>query len=83
MTVDPAWDLAGLAWSAVIGPAGWRASLAIPLEPEVRLWRANLYRIDRPRDGRPAEFSAWSPTGAVPPDFHRPRRFGRLEIGER
>jgi len=43
-------------------------------------WRANFFRIDRPRDarGKGGEFSAWSPTLADPPDFHWPDRFGVL-----
>ncbi len=44
------------------------------------LWRANLYRIERPRDGGAAEFSCWSPTFTNPPDFHRPERFGLLQL---
>ena len=44
-------------------------------------WRANFYRIERPRDGE-AELSCWSPTFTAPPDFHRPERFGVLELDE-
>ncbi len=44
-------------------------------------WRANFYRIERPRDGEP-ELSCWSPTITAPPDFHRPERFGMLELDE-
>ena len=51
-----------------------------PAAPPPRLWRANFYRIERPRDGA-AELSCWSPTLTDPPDFHRPARFGLLEIG--
>ncbi|MGA7615169.1 MAG: carbohydrate-binding family 9-like protein [Thermoanaerobaculia bacterium] len=39
-------------------------------------WFANFYRIDRAASGD--EFTAWSPTGRTPPDFHVPARFGRL-----
>ena len=52
----------------------------IPLAPMAdgeKGWRANFYRIDR---GDPDEYSAWSPTGADPPDFHRPDRFGLLNL---
>lgn len=49
--------------------------------PPPRLWRANFYRIERPRDG-PAELSCWSPTLTAPPDFHQPPRFGTLELAE-
>jgi hypothetical protein len=86
LRVDTGWDCAGLRWEA--GSTGvredWWAALAIPWRalvppgPPPRAWRANLYRIERPRDGAPPEHSAWSPTLAVPPDFHRPERFGRL-----
>jgi hypothetical protein len=41
------------------------------------LWRANFYRVDR---GAKDEFSAWSPTGTEPADFHEARRFGRLNL---
>jgi hypothetical protein len=42
-----------------------------------RIWRANFFRIERPRGGD-HEFSCWSPTFTDPPDFHRPGFFGRL-----
>lgn len=82
MTVDAGWNCAGIEWSAARRAGGWRARLAVPwralagAQPP-RLWRANLYRVDRPPRA-PAEFSAWSPTLALPADFHRPRRFGFL-----
>ncbi len=38
-------------------------------------WRINLYRIDRtPKD----EYSCWSPTLAVPANFHVPTQFGKI-----
>lgn len=96
LVTEPAWDAPGLRWAA--GRTGnsddWWAALALPwaalapatpapqTAPLPRRWRANLYRIDRPRDGSPPEFSAWSPTFVAPPDFHRPARFGVLELGE-
>jgi hypothetical protein len=40
-------------------------------------WRANFFRIDR---GTADEFSAWSPAGREPPDFHEASRFGRLTL---
>jgi len=66
----------------------WWATLAIPwrallpegtpaTEPLPHTWRANFYRIERPRYGAP-EFSAWSPTLTTPADFHKPLRFGLL-----
>jgi hypothetical protein len=83
MRVDPSWDAAGLA-VRVIRPetGGWRAEIALPWSevcagdpPSV--WRANFFRIERPRGGTP-EFSCWSPTLTDPPDFHKPIAFGRL-----
>lgn len=43
------------------------------------VWRGNFYRIDRgPRD----QYLAWSATGEDPPNFHVPRRFGRIVFTE-
>ena len=89
MTADPSWDCPGLRWVVGRGSArqDWWAILAIPwlgVTPSgdlPRVWRANFYRIERPRDGE-AEFSCWSPTLTRPADFHRPARFGFLELGE-
>lgn len=85
MTVDRDWRCAGLTTRAAIDRERglWRAELAIPwraVAPDAvpARWRLNVYRIDRPPDGA-AEFSAWSPTGARPADFHRPARFGFLD----
>ena len=86
MVVDPDWDCPGLEWRAAARPGGWTATLRLPLAPlcggapPPRLWRINFFRIERPRPGAP-EHSAWSPTGVAPADFHRPARFGRLELG--
>lgn len=85
MRVDPGWNCAGLEWSAELRDdrSGWRARLVVPwrsLDPNdrrERIWRANFFRIDRPRGASP-EFSAWSPTGVRPADFHRPIAFGIL-----
>ena len=87
MTGDPSWDCPGLRWAAGPGTLrqDWWAWLAIPwegisaTEQPPRIWRANLYRIERPRGGEP-EFSAWSPTLTRPADFHKPARFGLLEL---
>jgi len=89
MVTDPSWDCPGLAWAVGRGEArqDWWAALSIPwasvgVEPGrdlPRSWRANFYRIERPRDGSP-EFSAWSPTLVEPADFHKPERFGLLEL---
>jgi hypothetical protein len=67
------WDALTVAGAAATG--GSRDGEAAP----TRLWRANFYRIERPRNGA-AELSCWSPTLTDPPDFHRPARFGRLEL---
>ena len=82
MTADVAWDCPGLRWQAGRGKArqDWWAELSIPLEPG-RIWRANFYRVERPRDGA-AEYSCWSPTLTDPADFHKPVRFGVLELGD-
>ena len=85
MRVHTAWNCEGIRWAAGLVPGGWWAALALPwgsmLEgaPTPAVWRANFYRIDRPRGASP-EFSAWSPTLADPPDFHLPARFGVLEL---
>jgi hypothetical protein len=95
MTGDPSWDCPGLRWAA--GPLkerqDWWAALAIPwaglLPPSPSkerpaVWRANFYRIERPRTGvdTEAEFSAWSPTLTRPADFHKPARFGVIELAD-
>jgi cellulose/xylan binding protein with CBM9 domain len=92
LLADTSWECRGLEWQ--VGETGaaqdWWAALAIPWtafsagpQPAAaaggRRWRANFYRVERPRRGR-AEFSCWSPTLTEPPDFHRPARFGRLEL---
>jgi hypothetical protein len=84
MTADVAWDCPGLHWKVGRGSSrqDWWAELSIPLEPlSERIWRANFYRVERPRDGSP-EYSCWSPTLTDPADFHKPARFGVLELGD-
>lgn len=91
LRADPSWDCPGLRWAvgARDGAAeadDWWAEIAIPLRsvlpeptPLPTTWRANFYRIERPRiEGAPEEYAAWSPTRRDPPDFHVPTRFGRL-----
>ena len=86
MTADVAWDCPGLRWEAGRGSAreDWWAELSIPWKgvaaERPRLWRANFYRVERPRDGE-VEYTAWSPTLTRPADFHKPARFGVLELG--
>jgi hypothetical protein len=87
MRVDPSWDplLRWHIWRDD-GALRWGALLVVPwdeIAPGVApppLWRANFFRIERPRDAAP-EFSCWSPTLSDPADFHRPAFFGTLELG--
>jgi hypothetical protein len=87
MQLDFTWDCAGLQWVAQRDDAQnqWRviyalpwASIGAPTDLPM-IWRANFYRIDRPRNGE-AEFSCWSPTMIDPADFHRPAYFGYLTL---
>lgn len=86
LRADLGWDCPGVGWWVSADPerARWRAEIAIPLAELAdgiapRLWRANFYRIERPR-GTEAEFSCWSPTRTHPADFHKPARFGVLHV---
>jgi hypothetical protein len=87
LELDIGWDCPEIAWAAGRDDAAqrWWAMLRIPwaaIAPPGALslvWRANFYRIERPRDGWP-EFSCWSPTLTDPADFHKPARFGVLEL---
>jgi hypothetical protein len=94
MVSDKSWDCPGLRWTVGRGDfpqetrQDWWATFLLPwsgLGPAVPLplWRANFYRIERPRDSRDGEpeFSGWSPTLTRPADFHKPARFGVLELG--
>jgi len=86
MRVDANWNAAGLVAEVNRpSPGAWRAELRIPWTqlcegPPPRIWRANFFRVERPRDGAD-EFSCWSPTLTDPPDFHKPAAFGRLVLG--
>jgi hypothetical protein len=95
MTADFKWDCPGIAWQTDRDDARnrWWALLVVPLsgllEENVAAanipvkiptrWRANFYRIERPRGSEP-EFSCWSPTQTEPADFHKPAHFGVLEL---
>jgi hypothetical protein len=89
MVVDTTWNCEGIRWQAGRGDRDqhWWADLAIPwkaIKPPGDLpsiWRANFYRIERPRDAAP-EFSCWSPTLTEPADFHRPAHFGSLVLAD-
>jgi hypothetical protein len=72
------WAALAIPWLA-LDLHGQRPGGRPPAGPPPRRWRANFYRIERPRGGKP-EFSCWSPTFTEPPDFHRPDRFGVLEL---
>jgi len=96
MLVDRGWDAPGLRSAVRVSgtlnrrddvDVGWIAEIAIPFAdlglagPPApgTVWRANFYRIER---GEVEEYSAWSPTGRDPADFHVPRCFGELVFGE-
>jgi hypothetical protein len=91
MRTDFAWDCPGLQWSAHRNDAAnqWRAYLVVPWqsigapsgtdEALPQKWRANFYRIERPR-GQAPEFSCWAPTMSEPADYHRPAYFGHLRL---
>jgi hypothetical protein len=73
------WAALAIPWAAFAGRARSDGGSAQPGSQPPRRWRANFYRIERPRGGAP-ELSCWSPTLTDPPDFHRPERFGVLEL---
>lgn len=88
MRVDRAWSANGLRWAVRVDreEARWTVQARLPwtalgLDGPAML-RTNIYRIER-RSGRAPEFQAWSPTFAVPADFHRPERFGMMIPVER
>ncbi|MFN0130585.1 MAG: carbohydrate-binding family 9-like protein [Verrucomicrobiales bacterium] len=90
MTADLDWEAHGASWEAHIDAKTslWTAEIRLPWPalgmanvPQLPpVWRLNLFRIDRPRDGTPAEFSCWSLTLQSPPNFHVPSRFGILRV---
>jgi len=82
LVVDRSWDCRKLAATVSIRDGtSWSAELALPWAEiggnEHKVWRINLFRIDRP-NAEEVEHSAWSPTLVSPADFHRPERFGFL-----
>ncbi len=90
LRVDVEWDAANLRWRGErSGKGRWSAFMILPWRAigpanhKPAVWRANFYRIERPRQGRshhPTEFSCWSPTLTDPADFHKPGRFGVLTL---
>lgn len=91
MTVDTSWNCEGMVAAVEIDRAArrWRTHVELPwraLAPDgiaPQALRLNLFRVERPRDGTPPEFSAWSPTFVEPADFHRPARFGVVRFSSR
>ena len=89
MVVDANWNCNDIRWQAQRNDAEghWWAILILPWEgvaPPGNLpstWRANFYRIERPRDAEP-EFGCWSPTMTEPADFHKPAALGILILAE-
>lgn len=88
LKADLAWNCPGLLWSAERNDTAnhWRAYMIVPwtsigatIGKLPTSWRANFYRIERPR-GQEAEFSCWSPTMSEPADYHRPAYFGHLRL---
>ena len=83
------WNCPGIRWQAGRNDQAnhWWVVLVIPwvaIAPQGELpitWRANFYRIERPRNAAP-EFSCWSPTMTSPADFHKPAWFGKLKLAE-
>ena len=89
MKADVGWNLPGLCGRSRVRPERWSATFQIPIAPMLegstvpgdrRAWRANFFRVDRGAGTGADEYSAWSPTGSSPADFHEARRFGRLEL---
>ena len=81
---DFEWHCERLKTSVNKTAAAWTVEIAIPfasLGPGLpvpgRAWRANFYRIDRPKNSK-WELSAWSPTGREL--FHVQEKFGYLEF---
>ena len=87
LIVDTSWDCPGIQWYAKRHDAEnhWMAIMVIPWVAIIsedslpNVWRANFYRIERPRNAQP-EYSCWSPTMAEPADFHKPAYFGTLRL---
>lgn len=87
LEVDFSWNCRDIRWQAGRNDAAnhWWAIMVIPWAAVAppgdlpKLWRANLYRIERPHDAEP-EYSCWSPTMTEPADFHKPAYFGVLEL---
>lgn len=82
------WNCPNIQWYAKRDDTNnnWTAVLVIPWQSVApsdavlpTVWRANFYRIERPRNSD-TEFSCWSPTMTSPADFHKPAYFGTLRL---
>jgi hypothetical protein len=91
LQVDQRWNCEGIHYKAERNDPmnKWHVWLALPLKvlsagaTIPNQWRANFYRIDRPFQNKSdamGEFSCWSPTLTRPAAFHKPRRFGYLDL---
>jgi hypothetical protein len=62
----------------------WIAELAIPIRALTErfdsnaIWRVNFYRVEGTEE--PRAYMAWQPTNTPEPNFHVPRRFGRMRF---
>jgi hypothetical protein len=90
MQINTGWDCPGLRWQVERHDDAqqWSAYLSVPWasigaqqDTVPPTWRANFYRIERPRGAEP-EFSCWSPTMSEPADYHRPRYFGYITVAD-
>lgn len=87
LKVNVEWNCPNIRWTAERNDAAgvWWAALAIPWDGITddgcvpAQCRANFYRIERPHTAE-TEYSCWSPTMTSPADFHKPARFGILEV---
>ena len=86
MKGDAAWNCPGIGWGAkrLDAEHRWSAIIVIPWavlgcdqHGPPHHWRANFFRIERPR-GKEPEYSCWKPTMVSPADFHKPASFGHL-----
>jgi len=70
----------GFAAAVRVRERSWSARLKIPMArlfgAMPAMFQGNAFRVDRAA----AEFTALSPTGASPPDFHRPAAFARFRF---
>ena len=84
---DFAWHCKGLRTAVNKTGESWTVEMSIPFRSlgsgspvAGKPWRANFYRIDRPKNAA-WELSAWSPTGL--PNFHVQERFGFIDFVRR